>query len=87
MRIAAITFLVMLPIVARGQTRIELEIWSAGRPIGVVRSGGAMERGVVVIELGDAWVPPAIEGTPYEGIYAALAGEHFADAGAEWGTP
>jgi hypothetical protein len=67
----------------------ELQVWRDGSSAGRACRSDAVSQGLVVIDLGDDWVPPVLAPAPdgavssYRATYLALAQERFADAGSD----
>jgi hypothetical protein len=77
----------LVPVAARADDCARIAVWRDGVRGASVCRAEAAARGLTVLELGDAWVPPVLAAPPggpapgYQATYLALAQERFADAG------
>ncbi|HUJ61410.1 MAG TPA: peptidoglycan-binding domain-containing protein [Kofleriaceae bacterium] len=84
---AALLVLVAATTAHAGDECARVPVWRDGRLDGTICRGDAEAAGLVVIDLGDDWVPPVLAPEPdgtgpgYRATYLALAQERFGDAG------
>lgn len=83
MRLAVFALLLVAAAPAAAQPCEAVPIWRAGKHVGDVCRAEAASKGLTVVELGDAWTPPILDGTAYQPTYLLLAAERFAAATSE----
>lgn len=85
MRLLVLFACLLVPLPARANLCEPVDVWRTGRHVETICRPVADERRLTVLDLGDDWVPPALEASEddapsYRATYLALAQERFDDA-------